>query len=108
MSGHAQLAEDLHSNQAQSIRQPSCVHPRYSLARGASAARAGGGGRSKFSPDGPSCISVQIANACLSLCKVGSSPSDLEPHERLPPIINLAIVSRKHQTLCHLYMTKND
>jgi len=47
-------------------------------------------------PDRPSSILVQEINTSLSLAKVLSGSLDLELHEALPPVINLACAGGKH------------
>lgn len=47
-------------------------------------------------PNRPSSILIQKVNPCLSLAKVLSCTLDLELHEPLPPVINLASAGSKH------------
>ena len=47
-------------------------------------------------PDGPPGILIQKVNPSLSLTKVLPCSLDLELHEALPPVINLASAGSKH------------
>lgn len=54
-------------------------------------------------PDWPASILIQKVNPSLSLTKVFPCSLDLELHEPLPPVINLASAGSKHAN-GHLYI----